>query len=213
LFNTFMGLPVHILVLHFTVVLVPIVALMTIAVFLRASWRKQWAGWAAILNVGMLVLTFVTVKAGWDLEGRYRGMGDSDTPGFNHEKLGKALLFIMLGLAPLAVLAWWVGKLSALSPAVNLGLGGLVASTAVASIVLTVLAGHTGAEASWKDFVKSSDKIIAKKKLKQQQQQQAPVPESATPTPASPTAVPTSPGKAPASSKTPTKAPAAKAKS
>jgi hypothetical protein len=168
LFDKFLGLPTHILVLHFTVVLVPIVALVTIAVFLRPTWRKRWAGWVAILDVAMLALTFVTVRAGWDLESRYRVEGDTETPGFNHETLGKALLWIMVALAPMAVLAWWVSRIPNLSPGVNLGLGGLVASIAVASIVLTALAGHTGAEASWTDFIKFSDKQIAKKKAEEQ---------------------------------------------
>jgi hypothetical protein len=194
LFDKFLGLPTHILVLHFTVVLVPLVALVTIAVFLRATWRKRWVGWVAILDVAMLALTFVTVRAGWDLESRYRVEGDTDTPGFNHETLGKALLWIMVALAPTAVLAWWVSRIPNLSPVVNLGLGGFVASIAVASIVLTALAGHTGAEASWTDFIKFSDKALAKKKM----QQQSPPPTVA------PAASP---------SKAPSKAPAAKPKS
>jgi len=203
LLDKFLGLPTHILVLHFTVVLVPLVALVTIAVFLRPTWRKRWAGWVAILDVAMLALTFLTVRAGWDLESRYRVEGDTETPGFNHETLGKALLWIMLALAPTALLAWWVSRIPNLSSGVNLGLGGLVASIALASIVLTAFAGHTGAEASWKDFIKFSDKQIAKKKAEQQS------PSPTTAPAAAPTTAPPPPAtKAPAS-----KAPAPKPKS
>jgi hypothetical protein len=158
LFDKFLGLPTHILVLHFTVVLVPLVAIVTIAVFLRTEWRKKYAGWMALLNVLMLALTFVTVRAGWDFQHRFRVQGDPTTPTYSHEDYGKDLLWVMIGFAAMAVIAWWIGRLPNLPPLLNLGLGGLVAAIAVASIVLTVLAGHTGAESSWKRFIKSSDR-------------------------------------------------------
>jgi hypothetical protein len=207
LFDTFMGLPTHILVLHFTVVLVPLSAFATIAVFLRTEWRKKYAGWLAILNVAMLAVTFVTVRAGWDFQHRFRILGDTETPGDNHENLGKALLWIMVALAALAVIAWWICRMPNLAPVVGLGVGGLVASVAVASIVLTALAGHTGAKTTYADFIKSTDKKMAKMK-------NSPPPAAAPETPATtaPVATPTAATTTKASTKT-TKAPAAKPKS
>lgn len=206
MFDTFMGLPTHILVLHFTVVLVPLSAFATIAVFLRTEWRKKYAGWLAMLNVAMLAVTFVTVRAGWDFQHRFRILGDTETPGDNHENLGKALLWIMVALAALAVIAWWICRMPNLTPVVGLGLGGLVASVAVASIVLTALAGHTGAKTTYADFIKSTDKKIATLK---NSPPPAAVPE--TPATTAPAATPTA-ATTKASAKT-TKAPATKPKS
>jgi hypothetical protein len=50
-----------------------------------------------------------------------------------------------------------------LGPAV-LGPAGAVSLLAVSSIVIVVLTGHTGAKSHWQDFIKSSDKMITKKK-------------------------------------------------
>jgi hypothetical protein len=51
-----------------------------------------------------------------------------------------------------------------LPPFVGMGLGGVVAVLAVVSIVFTAVTGHTGAESSWKDFIKGSDKKLEKLK-------------------------------------------------
>src|SRR5205085_9231067 len=95
-FDTFMGLPIHILISHFAVVLIPISAMAVIAVALRTARRKKYAGPLAAANVAMLALTFVTVRAGLNLKLRYRASGDTETPKFNHQTLGNTLLWIMV---------------------------------------------------------------------------------------------------------------------
>jgi uncharacterized membrane protein len=162
LFDTFMGLPLHILVVHFTVVLVPLSAIATIAVFLRPAWRKRYAAPIAILNVLMLALTFVTVQAGGDFEDRFRAEGDKLTPRFHHEDYANVLIWVVVALAVLSVVGWWVSRGTNASPALAMSVGGLVAVVAVAAIVLTVLTGHTGSESAWKDFVTSTDKTLHK---------------------------------------------------
>src|SRR4051812_31992980 len=72
MFDTFLGLPLHVLVLHFTVVLVPISAIATTAVFLYRPWRAAYGARMVVGNLAMLALTFVTVRAGLDLQARYR---------------------------------------------------------------------------------------------------------------------------------------------
>jgi uncharacterized membrane protein len=160
LFDTFTGLPMHVLVIHFVVVLVPLSAMATIAVFLRPTWRERYAAPVAALNVAMLVLTFVTVEAGWDLQSRYRKLGDTQAPKNHHEGLGKALLIIVLVLA-VASVGTWAGGVAKLPALAVTGLAGLVAVLAVASIVLTVLTGDAGSRSHWADFIKSSDKAAA----------------------------------------------------
>lgn len=160
MFDTFTGLPMHVLVIHFVVVLVPLSAMATIAVFLRPAWRERYAAPVAALNVAMLVLTFVTVEAGWDLQSRYRKLGDTQAPKNHHEGLGKALLIIVLVLA-VASVGTWAGGVAKLPALAVTGLAGLVAVLAVASIVLTVLTGDAGSRSHWADFIKSSDKAAA----------------------------------------------------
>jgi uncharacterized membrane protein len=146
LFDTFMGLPIHVLVSHFVVVLIPLTAVATIAVALRKAWREKYAAPLAAGNVAMLALTFVTMRAGEDLKDRYRGLGDAQTPKFDHEKLGQTLVWIMVALAVVSLAIW------------------VVALLATSSVVFAVLAGHTGAESRWKEFVQNSDKQLSKKR-------------------------------------------------
>ena len=157
-----MGLPVHILVSHFVVVLIPLSAMATIAVALRKDWRDKYAAPLAAGNVAMLALTFVTMRAGQDLKDRYRGLGDVKTPKFSHEKLGMTLVWIMVALAVVSLAIWALQPLRAVAPAAVLGLAGVVALLATSSIVFAVLAGHTGAESHWKEFVQNSDKQLSK---------------------------------------------------
>jgi hypothetical protein len=176
LLDTFMGLPVHILILHATVVLVPLVGLVTIAVFLWPAWRKKFAAPVALLNVVMLALTWATVRSGEDFKHRFRIQGDTRTPEYDHERWGKDLLWWVLALAIVAVLVWGIGRLPNLPGVVGIGLGSVVAVLAVVSIVFTAVTGHTGAEGNWKGFIKSSDKRIEKLKASAKPTPPAPAP-------------------------------------
>jgi hypothetical protein len=191
LFDTFMGLPVHILILHATVVLVPLVSVITIAVFLWPAWRAKFAGPVAILNVIMLAVTFATVRSGLKFKDRFRIMGDKSTPEFSHERWGKDLLWWVLALAIVSVLVFAISRVPNLPVFIGTGLGAVVAVLAVVAIVFTAVAGHTGAEASYKGIIKSSDKKIEKLKASA----------SPTPAPPPPPAAPEPSAKAKASAK------------
>ncbi len=157
MYDTFMGLPLHVLVLHVTVLLVPVSALVTAVVFLRPAWRRSYAAVLVGSNVAMLVLTFVTVQAGQELQNRFRAIGDEAVPRDDHAAFGRALLWVVLALAVVTLLAW-LGTRSGEAPAVlGTGAGVVVAGLAIASIVLTVLVGHTGSKSHWEDFVENTD--------------------------------------------------------
>jgi len=191
-----MGLPVHILILHATVVLVPLVSVITIAVFLWPAWRAKFAGPVVILNVVLLAITFATVRSGLKFKDRFRIMGDKRTPEFSHERWGKDLLWWVLALTIAAVLVYAIGRVPNLPTFIGTGLGGIVAVLAVVSIVFTAVAGHTGAEASYKGIIKSSDKKIEKLKASA-----SPTPAPPAPPPAAPPAEPSAKASAKAKSK------------
>lgn len=158
MFDTFLGLPVHVLVLHATVLLVPISAVVTAAVFLRPPWRRSYGRVMVGVNVAMLALTFVTVQAGQELQDRFRRIGDNAVPRDDHETFGRALLWIVLALTVLTVLAWLADRQGA-PAAAGLGIGVLVAGLGAGTIVLAVLAGHTGSSSHWKDFVDNTESV------------------------------------------------------
>jgi hypothetical protein len=149
-FDTFLDLPLHVLVLHFAVVLLPLSATLTAAVFLRPTWRAKFAAPAAALNVGMLVLTFVTVRSGEALKDKLNPSGDPNGPPTgDHEEYAKVLLWIVVALAAVSVVAWFAGRMRGMLPAAVLGLGLVVGGLAVAAAVMTVVTGHTGSESKW----------------------------------------------------------------
>jgi uncharacterized membrane protein len=150
LFETFMDLPLHVLVLHFAVVLLPLSALVTVAVFLRRAWREDYGGPVAALNVAMLALTFVTYKAGEALKSNLNPTDSpKGVPTHHHEGYGTTLLWIMVALAVVAVVTWAVGRRPGMMPAAVTGLSVIVAGLAVASATLTVITGHTGSQSHW----------------------------------------------------------------
>lgn len=150
MFDSFMGLPLHVLVLHFTVVLVPIGALAGAAVFLRPAWRSKYAAVAAGVNVALLVLTFVTVRAGYAFQARLNEVTGGSFPVNNHEQWGERLLWVVVALASASVLAWLaVRRWERRSPNLAMALGVAVAGLAVGVTVLTVVTGHTGSQSRW----------------------------------------------------------------
>ncbi|MGQ0467779.1 MAG: DUF2231 domain-containing protein [Sporichthyaceae bacterium] len=156
MFDTFTGLPTHILVSHFAVAFIPIGATATLAVALYKPWREKFAGLMVLANVGLLALGFVTLRAGEDLMDRYRRLGDTSSPRFDHEELGRNLVWVMAATTLVALLVWAVQPLRDKAPPVVWALSGLVAALAVTTMFYSYRAGHTGSESHWKDFVENS---------------------------------------------------------
>lgn len=157
MYDTFLGLPLHVLLLHFTVVLVPVGAAASAAVFLRARWRR-FAIVAVTGNVVLLALTFVTVQAGQKLQNRFIWTGDMAVPRNNHETFGRTLLWLVLALTVVTALALLADR-RGVPAAAGMGIAVVVAGLAVAATVLTVLAGHTGSQSHWEDFVDTTDSV------------------------------------------------------
>lgn len=164
MFDTFLGLPLHVLLLHFTVVLIPLVATATAAVFVWRPWRRVLGAPLVGVNAALLVLTFVTVQSGQQLQNRFRRIGDTAVPRDDHEAFGRALLWIVLALALTTLVAWLVSRRAGRSGLPGLpgtAAGVVVSGLAAASIVLAVLAGHTGSSSHWEDFVENTDAAAA----------------------------------------------------
>lgn len=150
MFDKFMDLPLHVLVLHFAVVLIPMSATATAAVFLYKPFREKFAGLAVLLNLGMLLLTFVTVQSGQALKDKLNPDNNpKGAPSNDHEEYAQVLLWIVVALAIAAAVAWFAGRMGGMLPAAALGLALVVGGLAVASAALTVVTGHTGSEAKW----------------------------------------------------------------
>lgn len=148
--DTVLGLPVHPLIVHATVVIVPTAAL---AVALYAVWPRfrAWARFGPLaLAAAAVVLTPLSTSSGESLEHRVGGSAAIE----QHSHLADLLIWWVAPLAVLAAVLWWwhraerparSGRSLALVAAV------LPVAVAVGTLVQVVLIGHTGAEAAWSD--------------------------------------------------------------
>lgn len=145
LFDTIGGLPMHPMLVHFAVVLLPVSALGLIVLVLRRRWADRF-GW--LMLAGLAAGTgaaFVAKESGQALAERV------GTPG-THAQLGDYLPWVALALALLA-LGWWIShRRDADKPTTGPITRSLAALSAVVAVVvtgLTVVVGHSGAEAVW----------------------------------------------------------------
>lgn len=146
-FDLVFGLPLHVLVNHAVVVLVPLGALAMILMVFVPRLRKSFSYVSAGITLLGAIAATVAAQSGEALSERvgYPGV---------HEEWGDSLVPVAWALVAVSVA--WVVLPRFTGKAVRVG--HIVASVAVvglsvASIVLVILAGHSGAEVTWKNRV------------------------------------------------------------
>jgi hypothetical protein len=155
-FDYIFGLPMHALVIHAVVVLVPLSALCAIAYAARPGWRRllRWPTAAGALVAG--ISAFVAAESGEALLTRVSQVR-ADTTDFdllsNHTEWGdRAKLFCLLFMVLTLVGLWFAPPPEGESPrghAFEVLIGTLVVLSAVAATVTVVLAGHAGSQVVW----------------------------------------------------------------
>lgn len=149
MFDTFVGLPLHALVLHATVVLVPLMAVLTVLVAVRPSWRVRGAWPVVVGNAVTTGAVFVTQQSGERLEARL-----GQTPLIRaHAAMGDLMLWFMLALLAASVL---MALARTRRGAVGAVVGALSVVAAVAATVWVVRTGHSGSVAVWRDVIRST---------------------------------------------------------
>jgi uncharacterized membrane protein len=141
------GLPVHPLVIHAVVVLVPLAAIGALLVVFISKFRVTYSPLVLIAVVLGTITSFMATQSGEALSERV-GLPKS------HSTHGERLSYVVLAFAALFTL-WFVIERTnwikgAIANLLKTLLKVLIPTIAVLSIGLTVLAGHSGAEASWK---------------------------------------------------------------
>lgn len=148
MFDLVNGLPVHTLVVHAVVVLVPLAALGAIAIAVRRPWRRRYGVLVAIAAALGAALTPVATASGEALE---RRVGNPGT----HAALGDQLIWFVI---PLLVLVLALVALDRRGPTRSSAsllqvVAALVVVAALATTVQVVRIGDSGARAAWGDRV------------------------------------------------------------
>lgn len=149
LFASIDGLPLHPLVVHAVVVLVPLSTLGALLVALRPRWAPAYAPLVAVGAVAGALSAFVAARAGNALEAELGYSGDALTLLMEHGRWGTYVVNLGAGFALAAVAAVVLGS--------RLGAGTrwprvaswVAVALGVAATVFTFLAGETGAESVW----------------------------------------------------------------
>lgn len=162
--DTIGGIPLHPLIVHAVVVLVPLASLL----LLLAAVSQRFRHWAGLLTpitatVALVLVPFAT-QSGEALEKRVEASPTLE----EHTELGDSLLYFMIVLAALAWALWFLDRRArAAAVAAGNAADGAPATVArsgllTAVIVLSVISvlattvqvvriGHSGASASWSD--------------------------------------------------------------
>lgn len=150
-FSLINGLPVHPLVLHVTVVFIPLAALGLILMALLPRFGARF-GWVVSATAAVaLAFSFVTKESGEQLE---KIVGE---PGFDHAEWGDLIpivagvLFLMTVILWLAQRSW--AKKSDGGKGLIIILGILSVVVAGASMFMVYMAGDTGAKSVWEGEV------------------------------------------------------------
>ena len=154
---TIAGLPLHPLVVHAAVVLIPLSAVLAIwfAVQPRWRWLTRWP--SAALSVVVVGLGFLSTSTG-------EVLADTD-PAFEravqeHAERGELLSWLLVAFAAVVVVGAWVlsgssalasgkGAWESRMPALEKVMPVLLVLGALAVLVMVVLVGDSGARAVW----------------------------------------------------------------
>lgn len=147
--STFQGLPAHVLLVHFIVVLVPLTAVLAV---LSAFWpaaRRKLIWLVVSLSLIVVALTPLTTEAGEWLEHRLNATDALRT----HTELGDTMLYFALGLlAGVALLAFGHvrdGRSRPLGKAAVAAIAAVVLVTGFAATFQVYRIGDSGARSAW----------------------------------------------------------------
>lgn len=147
--DTFRGLPVHALVVHAVVVLVPLCALGLVVIAVVPRWRPRFGLLVVLGTTAALACIPVATASGKNLQKRIHASGVIERQISHHRQLGQQVIWFVLVMWVLAVALYLVDR-AGRTGAVALVVAVLAALAGLAATAQVVRAGEAGSTAVWK---------------------------------------------------------------
>ncbi|MGB3734535.1 MAG: DUF2231 domain-containing protein [Ilumatobacter sp.] len=162
-FDDFFGVPTHPLAVHAPVVLIPLLAVVSVVVLFRRSWREWSTIPLAGLALVMVAMLFVAKESGESLKGSETALFGTQEMLDRHQDLGTqsfvlAIVWFVVAAAAAtvsivrhrdSVQSLSAGAGTAVSDPVVLALNVLGAVLVVVTTIWLIRTGHAGAEMRW----------------------------------------------------------------
>jgi uncharacterized membrane protein len=136
-------LPAHPLVVHFAVVMLPVVAVWTLFALAKPAMFEKTFPYLFALSVVSTLSVIAAKSSGISLSAAV-GLPDE------HAEAGDRLVVVAIALSTVILILAGVSKFWPKRVAV-VGVSVVAALVSVLALPMTYIAGHTGAEATWKD--------------------------------------------------------------
>ena len=162
MFDLINGLPVHPLVVHVVVVLLPLACVGSVAIAVRPTWRRRYGVLVVACAAAATVLLPVATSSGEELQNRVGGAGE-------HAEMGETLIWFAIPLLVLSAGVVWLDRrhrAAAADAATSSSapdrtgllrtLAALAVVAALAASVQTYRVGDSGARAAWGQRISSS---------------------------------------------------------
>ncbi len=152
MFDVFGGLPVHILVIHVVVVLIPLSAIGAVFIAVRPKALRLF-GVVTIMGAAVGTIgAFIAKESGEQLSSRI---------GYPQPHTDYGNIFPIYALIYLLIVTvfWFLARGIPLNRNRPLWLkvfGGVVVIASIAITYFTILTGHSGSEATWQDVIEST---------------------------------------------------------
>ena len=148
MFDTIFGLPVHALVMHVVVVLVPLAAAGVVAIAVVPRWRERYGALVLAIATAGLAAVPVATRSGGKLEDRLGASGVVARQINHHQEWGQRVIWPTLAMWLLAVVLVLMERQRREGTPVKV-VAVLAALAAVAAATAVTVTGHLGSTAVW----------------------------------------------------------------
>ncbi len=149
MFTSFDGLPVHPLVVHAVVVLVPLATVGALAVAARPRWGRTYGPLVAGAAAVAAVAAVVAAEAGEALESALIAQGDTLDGFGRHGAWGEDARNLAIALAVAAVVSTVLAFRTGAGSRWHVAAAWVTTALGVVATAFVYLAGHSGAESVW----------------------------------------------------------------